>query len=95
MGNKISLGKCVIYCGFSGRRKKTKQREEEKRREKEELERYKIWLQAEKFKAKFPEYCIQAGIEPSSLISNAQTAEQTSKENRRIKVRILMDGCDE
>lgn len=95
MGNKISLGRCVIYCGFSGRRKKTKQKEEEKRREKEELERYKIWLQAEKFKAEFPEYCIQAGIAPSSLVSNTQPVEQTSKENRRIKVRIMLGGHDE
>ena len=87
MGNKISLGKCVIYCGFPGKRKKTKRKEEEKRREEEELERYEIWLKAEKFKADFPEYCIKAGIAPSSLPASVQHSEQSSKESRRIKVR--------
>jgi hypothetical protein len=88
MGNKISLGKCVIYCGFSGQRKKTKRKEEEKRREKEELERYEIWLKAEKFKADFPEYCIKAGIAPSSVVASVQQSEGTSEEGRRSKVRI-------
>ena len=92
MGNKISLGRCVIYCGFSGRRKKIKRKEEEKRREEEELERYNIWLRAEKFKAKFPEYCIQAGIAPSSLVTNVQPTEETSKENRRTKVSLNIEA---
>ena len=87
MGNKISLGRCVIYCGFSGQRKKTKRKEEEKRRDKEELERYGIWLKAEKFKADFPEYCIKAGIAPSKIFASAQHTEDTAEESRRNKVR--------
>ena len=86
MGNKISLGKCVIYCGFSGKRKKTKRKEEEKRREKEELERYEIWLKAQKFKADFPEYCIKAGIAPSSIFASAQHSENTLEESQCNKV---------
>jgi DNA-binding protein H-NS len=89
MGNKISLGKCVIYCGFPGQRKKTKQKEVEQRRKEEELERYEIWLRAEKFKADFPEYCIKAGIAPSSLVPSAHHSEQTSEESRRTKVRTI------
>lgn len=79
MGNKITLGNCaVIYCGFPAQRRRTKCREVEKRWEKGKQERYAIWLRAEKFKADFPEYCIQAGIPPSSLI--IPNVEQTSKE---------------
>lgn len=86
MGNKISLGKCVIYCGFPGQRKKTKRKEEKTRQEAEELERYQIWLRAEKFKADFPEYCVEAGIPASTIVKDAQCSGEPSRETQRFKV---------
>ena len=62
MGNKFSIGKYVIYCGFPAQRRRTKQREEETRREMEAKEALEAFQRAEKFKADYPEYCQMAGL---------------------------------
>ena len=68
MGNKFSVGKYVIYCGFPEQRQRFKQREEDMRRQQEAKEALEAFQRAEKFKADYPEYCRMAGIKvkPSS-----------------------------
>lgn len=82
MGNKISLGRYVIYCGFPAKRKKTKEKEEERQRREVELERYEAYLRGETFKANFPEYCRQAGLVVPSKVG-VQQSDQTLDVSRR------------
>ena len=62
MGNKISLGSIVIYCGFPKKRRKTKKREEEKRREIAAQEEFESYQRAEKFCRDNPDYIREARL---------------------------------
>ena len=86
MGNKISLGGCVVYCGFPAKRRKTKRREADRILEQQEAERYEAFLRAEKFKADHPEYCRQAGLPVPTHVpgqSSAQTSEAQLKSDKK------------
>ena len=51
MGNKISLGRIVIYCGFPAKRERTKRKERAKQERMAAFEDFESYVFAEKMKA--------------------------------------------